>query len=125
MDHMDSDINIAQNIQINMISASKLQAMSTMDKIRLILDDVTNGRIVILERGLDPREEAQLIEHTMLKIRDTAFYGIEIQSYDRENRPSPWNILRRNSGNRVTVIGPANRLKTLKKEKDFISAVIS
>jgi len=125
MDHMDTDMNFAQNIQINMISASKLQSMSTMDKIRLILDDVTNGRIVILERGLDPREEAQLIEHTMLKIRDTAFYGIEIQSYDRENKPSPWNILRRCNGNRVTVIGPANRLKTLKKEKDFISAVIS
>lgn len=114
----------AQNIQINMISANKLQAMSTMDKISLILDDVSSGRIVILERGLDPREEAQLIEHTMLKIRDSQFYGIEIQSYPREGRPSPWNILRRQD-NRVTVIGPADRLKTLKKEKDIISAVIS
>ncbi len=124
---MDADTQpqFSQNIQVNMISASKLQAMSTMDKIRLILDDVTRGRIVILERGLDPREEAQLIEHTMLKIRDTAFYGIEIQSYAREIKTSPWNILRRSSGNRVTVIGPANRLKTLKKEKDIISAVIS
>lgn len=111
------------NIQINMISANKLQAMSTMDKIRLILDDVSSGRIVILEKGLDPREEAQLIEHTMLKIRDTAFYGIEIQSYPRR-APSPWNILRR-ANNRVTVIGPANRMKTLKKEKDVISAIIS
>jgi len=115
---------IPQNIQINMISAHKLQAMSTMDKIRLILDDVASGRIVILERGLDPREEAQLIEHTMLKIRDSQFYGIEIQSYPRENRPSPWNILKR-PDNRVTVIGPADRMKTVKKEKDIISAVIS
>jgi hypothetical protein len=112
-----------QNIQINMISANKLQAMSTMDKIHLILDDVTMGHIVILEKGLDPREEAQLIEHTMLRIRDTAFYGIEIQSYPR-NRPSPWKILRRED-NRVTVIGPADRMRTVKKEKDVISAVIS
>jgi hypothetical protein len=111
------------NIQINMISADKLQAMSTMDKIRLILDDVSSGRIVILEKGLNPREEAQLIEHTMLRIRDTAFYGIEIQSYPR-SRPSPWKILKREDA-RVTVIGPANRLRTLKKEKDVISAVIS
>ncbi len=110
------------NIQINMISANKLQAMSTMDKIRLILDDVSSGRIVILEKGLNPREEAQLIEHTMLRIRDTAFYGIEIQSYPRNYKP--WNILRRED-NRVTVIGPANRMRTLKKEKDVISAVIS
>ena len=112
------------NIQINMISANKLQAMSTMDKIRLILDDVSSGRIVILEKGLNPREEAQLIEHTMLRIRDTAFYGIEIQSYPRSCKPSPWKILRKED-NRVTVIGPANRLRTLKKEKDVISAVIS
>jgi uncharacterized protein len=118
------DPQLPQNIQINMISASKLRAMSTMDKIRLILDDVSSGRIVILERGLDPKEEAQLIEHTMLKIRDTQFYGIEIQSYPRENKPSPWNILRRES-NRVTVIGPADRFKTVRKEKDLISAVIS
>lgn len=122
---MDTDTQFTHNIQVNMISASRLQAMSTMDKIRLILDDVTNGRIVILERGLDPREEAQLIEHTMLKIRDTPFYGIEIQSYGRESRPSPWDILRRSGGSRVTVIGPANRLKTLKKEKDLITAEIS
>ncbi len=112
------------NIQINMISANKLQAMSTMDKIRLILDDVSSGRIVILEKGLNPREEAQLIEHTMLRIRDTAFYGIEIQSYPRNSRPSPWKILKRED-TRVTVIGPANRLRTLKMEKDVISAVIS
>jgi hypothetical protein len=122
---MDPQLQLPQNIQINMISASKLQAMSTMDKIRLILDDVSSGRIVILERGLDPKEEAQLIEHTMLKIRDTQFYGIEIQSYPREKKPSPWNILRRDNGNRVTVIGPADRLKTVRKEKDLISAIIS
>lgn len=118
------DSQLQQNIQINMISANKLNAMSTMDKIRLILDDVTNGRIVILEKGLDPREEAQLIEHTMLRIRDTAFYGIEIQSYPRNTKPSPWSILKKQD-NRVTVIGPADRLRTLKKEKDVVSAVIS
>lgn len=114
----------AQDIQINMISASRLQAMSTMDKIRLILDDVSSGRIVILERGLDPREEAQLIEHTMLKIRDSPFYGIEIQSYPPESRPRPWNILKRPE-NRVTVIGPANRMRTLRRERDLVTAVIS
>ncbi len=118
------DPSLPQNIQINMISANKLQAMSTMDKIRLILDDVSMGRIVILEKGLDPREEAQLIEHTMLRIRDTAFFGIEMQSYPRDSRPSPWNILRR-ADNRVTVIGPADRMKTVKKERDVISAIIS
>jgi hypothetical protein len=111
-----------REVQISMISADKLQSMSTMDKIRLILDDVSRGRIVILEKGLDPREEAKLIEHTMLRIRDSQFYGIEIQSYPRS--PSPWSILRRD-GNRLTVIGPADRMKTVKRERDVIEAIIS
>ena len=115
---------MVDDIQVNMISASKLQSMSTTDKIGLILDDVVKGRIVILEKGLDPLEEAKLIEHTMLRIRDNVFQGIEIQSYAREHKPSLWNILR-GGDNRVTIIGPANRLKTLKKEKDVISTLIT
>ena len=115
---------MVDDIQVNMISASKLQSMSTTDKIGLILDDVVKGRIVILEKGLDPREEAKLIEHTMLRIRDNVFQGIEMQSYAKEQKPSLWNILR-GEKNRVTIIGPANRLKTIKKEKDIISTLIT
>lgn len=117
-------IKLVDDIQVNMISASKLQSMNTADKIGLILDDVVKGRIVILERGLDPREEAKLIEHTMLRIRDNVFQGIEIQSYPHEQKQSLWNILRHET-NRVTIIGPANRLKTIKKEKDVISTLIT
>ena len=115
---------MVSDIQVNMISAAKLHHMSTTDKIGLILDDVVKGRIVILEKGLDPREEAKLIEHTMIRIRDTPFFGIEMQSCDQDKKRSLWQMLH-GENNRVTIIGPANRLKTLKKEKDIISTLIT
>jgi hypothetical protein len=117
---------MAEDIQINMISANRLQSMNTMEKIRLIIDDVLKGNIVILEKGLDPLEEAKLIEFTMLQIREDSFSGIEMQSYPRENKVSKLGkMLGRKNESRMTVIGPANRLKTIKKEKDVISALIT
>jgi hypothetical protein len=117
---------VPEDVQINMISASRMQSMNTMEKIRLILDDVMRGHIVILEKGLDPMEEAKLIEFTMIQIRNDTFSGIEIQSYPRDKKPSVISkIFSRDADSRMTVIGPANRLKTIKKEKDLISALIT
>lgn len=117
---------MAENVRINMISAGRLQSMNTMEKIRLILDDVRQGNIVILEKGLDPMEEAKLIEFTMIQIRNDSFAGIEMQSYPREQKPSALGkLFSRDSDSRMTVIGPADRMKTVKKDRDLISAVVS
>ena len=45
-------------VQIDMISAERMDGLRTMEKIRLILDSVHDGNIVILEKGLDPDEES-------------------------------------------------------------------
>ncbi|RLG36777.1 DUF2073 domain-containing protein, partial [Methanosarcinales archaeon] len=45
------------------------------------------------------------------------FTGIEISSY-----PSKRGFLRKKT--RLTIIGPADMMKTIKKDKDWISAVI-
>lgn len=41
-----------QGVQIDLISADRLERMTTMEKIRLILDDVMEGNIVVLEKDL-------------------------------------------------------------------------
>ena len=46
-----------QGVQIDMLSSDRLSRMTSMEKIRLILDDVRQGSIVVLEKGLTP--EAQ------------------------------------------------------------------
>jgi hypothetical protein len=112
------------DVQINMISESKLKSMTTMEKVTMILDDVMRGKIVILERGLDPFEEARLIAATMTKV-DEDFTGIEIQSHPHDRPQSQLSRLLNGSRRRMTVIGPADRMKTVCREQDMISALIT
>ena len=55
-------------IQMDLISKDKLDRLSTVEKVRMILDSVEQGKIIVLESGLAPNEEAKLIEATMAKI---------------------------------------------------------
>jgi len=119
-----------QGIQIDLISEERLARLTPMEKIRLILDDVKKGNIVVLEKGLPPEEASKLIEITMMEIMPDGFTGIEMETYPaKEVAPGLSGILNRVVGKRpearLTVIGPANQLKMIKKEKDLISAWVS
>ncbi len=116
-------------IQIDLISGERMDELATMEKIRMILDGVHDGNIVILEEGLTPDEESKLIETTMAEINPDGFNGIEIETYPKsETRES--SLLGRIMGNeetaaKLTVIGPANRIETLHKDETLISALVS
>ncbi|AXR79824.1 DUF2073 domain-containing protein [Natrarchaeobaculum sulfurireducens] len=116
-------------IQIDMISGERMDELATMEKIRMILDGVHDGNIVILEEGLTPDEESKLIETTMAEINPDGFNGIEIETYPKsETRDS--SLLGRIMGTdestaKLTVIGPANRIETLHKDETLISALVS
>ncbi len=115
-------------IQIDMISAERLEGMRTMEKIRLILDGVHDGNIVILEQGLEPDEESKLIEVTMSEINPDGFTGIEIESYPGEGSNDNGllgRLMGRDEPNKLTVIGPANRIETLHKDETLISTLIT
>ena len=116
-------------VQIDLISGERMDSLATMEKIRMILDGVHDGNIVILEEGLSPDEESRLIEVTMAEISPDEFNGIEIETYPRsETRES--SLLGRlvrsdRSQAKLTVIGPANQIKTLHKDETLISALVS
>lgn len=111
-------------VQINLISKERLSKMGSMEKIRMILDNVKEGKIVVLETGLTPDEEAKLIEVTMLEIDHENFVGIELESYPYKEKSLISKILGKKRG-RLTIIGPANRLKTIEKQEDLIKALIT
>jgi hypothetical protein len=118
---------IMNGIQMDLISEDKLNAMTSMEKVRLILDEVRNGKILVLEKGLTPNEQTKLIELTMTEIEPDDFSGIEIESYPVKHDS---NLLDKLFGKstvktRLTVIGPAHQLKTIRKERDLISALVS
>jgi uncharacterized protein len=113
-------------VQMDLISAEKLEKMTSMEKIRLILDKVKTGRIVVLENGLSPDEEVRLIEITMTEIRVDEFSGIEIESYPARKEGSFLNkILGKNIKGRMTVIGPANQIRTVEKDQYQIITKVS
>ncbi len=106
---------------IHLISAEKIENMATEDKVRFILDEVEAGKILILERGLTPQEEALLIEATMRDIDQDRFIGIEMQSYGMDRGK---NMLQRvvmgGPRPRMAVIGPASLLKLVSKDNEKI-----
>jgi uncharacterized protein len=117
---------LMREVQMDLISGEKLEKMTSMEKIRLILDKVKNGKIVVLESGLTSDEEVRLIEMTMSEIRVDEFSGIEIESYPSKKEGSFLDrIFGRALKGRMTVIGPANQLRTIEKDKYQISTKVS
>ena len=117
---------LMREVQMDLISAEKLEKMTSMEKIRLILDKVKNGKIVVLESGLSSDEEVRLIEMTMTEIKVDEFSGIEIESYPSRKEGSFLDkIFGRSLKGRMTVIGPANQLRTIEKDKYQISTKVS
>ncbi|BDC35538.1 MAG: DUF2073 domain-containing protein [Candidatus Methanoliparum thermophilum] len=113
-------------VHIDLISEEMLSSMTSYEKIRMILDGVKNGRIIVLEKGLSPVEETKLIEATMVEI-SSDFVGIEMESYPSMDEKSIFSKLFRRSKNpkKITIIGSPNQIKNIEKNKGRISALIS
>ncbi|OKY78200.1 MAG: hypothetical protein BTN85_0686 [Candidatus Methanohalarchaeum thermophilum] len=114
---------------MSLVSRDKLSSFTTKEKMQYILGKVREGDIVILEEGLDPEEETKLIQSTMTEIDNEEFSGIEIESYpSEESRDSLFKkilgIGKNKKRNRLTVVGPADKLRTVKKKKDIIEALV-
>ncbi|WP_411964908.1 DUF2073 domain-containing protein [Haloferax sp. YSMS24] len=120
--------NGAGGVQIDLFSGNRMANLTSMEKIRLILDGVRDGNIVILEEGLSPDEESKLIEVTMAEISPDEFNGIEIETYPRSQTADQSfldRLMGRQSTQKLTVIGPANQIQTLHKDENLISALVS
>ncbi|WP_248517598.1 DUF2073 domain-containing protein [Salinarchaeum laminariae] len=115
-------------VQIDLISGERMDGLASMEKIRIILDGVHDGNIVILEEGLTPDEESRLIEVTMSEIDPDGFNGIEIETYpqnDARDKSLLGRLMGQEDTAKLTVIGPANQIETLHKDETLISALVS
>jgi hypothetical protein len=115
-------------VQIDLISGQRMAGLASMEKIRIILDGVREGNIVILEEGLSPEEESKLIEVTMTEISPDEFNGIEIETYPRSETADASfldRLMGKQSTQKLTVIGPANQIETLHKDETLIQTLVS
>lgn len=130
---VQADETDAQGVQLDLLSAAEIQQMTTMEKIRFIIDSVRDRNIVILEQGLTPDEESKLVEVTMSEIDPDGFSGIEIESYPKPKEQSKGLMSKISSSlggssqsdeASLTVIGPADELKTIHKDESLIQTLV-
>ncbi len=111
-------------IAVNLVSRQKLEQLSSPERLRFILDEVRNGKILILEQGLTSIEQATLIEQTMKEIEQDTFIGIEMDGYGEDKPSFIQKFLGIMKKPRMTVIGPADLLKTISKDSHIIQTMI-
>ena len=111
-------------IAFNLISRQKLGGLSSDEKLKFILKEVKNGKILVLEQGLTPVEQANLIEHTMKEIEQDTFIGVEMEGYSEDRPTFLQKLFGMTNRPRLTLIGPANLLKMIKKDNDMIQTKI-
>jgi len=111
-------------VNVNLISQQKLEGLSSQEKIQYILSEIEKGDILVLEKGLTPQEQTQLIEKTMSRVNPNKFIGIEMQGYISERTSWLQKVLGRIHPPRMTVIGPADKLKTIHKDSTMIKTQV-
>ena len=129
---MTETTNKQDGVRVDLLRESQMNDMGRTEKIRYIIDRVREGRVVILEHGLDPDEHALIIEKTMTEIDHDDFTGVDVESYPdtetsrSDDRSILDKLVNRNNQNDsdLTVIGPASRMKTLHQDSDHISTLL-
>lgn len=113
-----------KSIAVNLVSRQKLEEFTSDEKIRFILEEVQNGKVLVLEQGLTALEQSYLIEKTMKEIKQDTFIGIEMEGYGEERTSFLKKVLGMIQKPRMTVIGPAHLLKTVNKDNNMIETKI-
>ena len=111
-------------IAFNLVSRQKILGLTSDEKLNFILKEVKNGKILVLEQGLTPMEQTNLIERTMKEIEHDTFIGVEMEGYGEDNPTFIQKILGISKSPRMTLIGPAHLLKMIKKDNDMIQTKI-
>ena len=113
-----------KGISVNLISRQKLEELSSNDKLDFILKEVQKGKVLVLEQGLTSMEQTSLIDHTMREIEQDTFIGIEMEGYNEDRPTFLQKFLGKMKKPRMTVIGPADLLKTIRKDNNMIQTKI-
>ena len=118
-------------LTIQFVQYSEIEGLKSGKRIQKLLKLVKEEKIVIMEGRLKSNEEAELIRKTMEDISDK-FTGIEIATINRDTKNEAFfqklksvfiNML---LGDRqgLTLIGPANIVKEVKKDPDKIQLLL-
>ena len=111
-------------VTMQWLSYNEIRDLTSVGRIRKILNLAKDDKIVVIQGRLAREEEAELIKATMEEI-NKEFKGIELAVIDptKSSRSTFIDSLASMMlGNRVgmTIIGPANLVKSIRKDPDKI-----
>lgn len=114
-------------VTIQFVPYSEIEALSSVGRIRKILNIAKEDKIVMLQGRLKKEEEAELIKTTMEEINNE-FKGIELSViYPDEKKGSTAYMFKRDLINMLlgdrqglTIVGPASVVKDIKKNPNKI-----
>ena len=110
-------------IQLDFISSDFLTTKRSIEKIDFIIQKIKKNVIVVLEEGLSPQEETELIETTMREIDAKDFHGIEFYRIDHKPTDLRNKIANYISGRKsgLTIVGPTRMVEAIKRDPNGIS----
>ena len=111
-------------ISFNLVSRRKLNELTSDEKLKFILKEVKKGKILVLEYGLTPMEQTALIEDTMKEIEHDTFIGVEMEGYGQDAPTFLQKLFGSSKRPRMTLIGPADLLHTVRKDSNMIQTKI-
>ena len=110
-----------EGLKMDFISSEALENATSMEKIYMIIGKVKDGSVVVMEGGLLPSERAELIETTMREIDIDNFVGIDVHTLEKDS--SSFFGFSKKKTVVITIIGPANVMKTVKKQSNLLSLI--
>ena len=118
-------------VTIQFITYSEIEDLSSLGRIKKILNLAKENKIVLLQGKLSKQEEAELIKTTMEEINNE-FKGIELLVMDdRKSHGNAISLLKHKlvnflAGERMgfTIVGPANIVKEIKKDPNKIQLLL-
>lgn len=122
---------VNKELTIHFMPYSEIERAGTAERVKKLLSVVLEDKIVILQGRLRPEEETRLIEDTMALIGHVpGFNGVELAVVSGEDKTLfdkiRHNIARILVGEQdaVTIIGPANLVKEIKKNPKKIELLL-
>lgn len=117
-------------IPIEFISRQRIDDQGFEEKLELILEEVKEGKILVLEESLSPEEETRLIQGAMEKVSDD-FPGIEFSSleghedlFDRVIN-NFYSLVGRERKRGLTIVGNSDVMEKVEKREDSVSLLAS
>ena len=119
-------------VTLQLMPYSEIEGLSSLGRIRKLLDAAKDDTVVLLQGRLKAEEEVELIKATMEKV-NKEFKGIEL-AVVKPRRPKEGGLaaIRSDIINAVlgdrqgfTLVGPANIVKAIKKDPDRIQLMMN